>query len=166
MSGRFRLLISLISTTGGFSMKKSLFALSASVVLAIPVTGVARDTTHHLDFQSVVQAAIADGQLDGTVKFFLKGQKVPGAVARTFEEAVSNKRTNAFGKPDGEACDWALRSVLISFQENAKRNGANAVVDLVSYYKRREFADPAKFECHAGATVAGVTMKGRAAIVK
>jgi uncharacterized protein YbjQ (UPF0145 family) len=147
-------------------MKKSLFALSASVVLVIPVIGMARDTTYHLDFQGVVQAATADGQLDGTVKFYLKGQKVSGKVARTFEEAVSNKKTNAFGKPDEEACNWALRSVLISFQENAKRNGANAVVDLVSYYRKNEYADPAKFECHAGAAVAGVAMKGRAAIVK
>ncbi|MDR2450387.1 MAG: excinuclease [Candidatus Accumulibacter sp.] len=147
-------------------MKKSLFALSASVALAIPVTGEARDTTHYLDFQSVLQAATADGQLDGTVKFYLKGQKVPGKVARTFEEAVSNRKTNAFGKTDEEACNWALRSVLIAFQENAKKNGANAVVDLVSYYRKKEYADPAKFECHAGTAVAGVAMKGRAAIVK
>ncbi|MDR0440926.1 MAG: excinuclease [Candidatus Accumulibacter sp.] len=147
-------------------MKKSLLALSASVVLAVPVTVVARDTTHYLDFQSVVQAAIADGQIDGTVKFYLKGQRVPGKVAKTFAEAVSNKKTNAFGKTDEVACDWALRSVLVSFQENAKKNGANAVVDLVSYYRKSEHADPAKFECHAGTAVAGVAMKGRAAIVK
>jgi uncharacterized protein YbjQ (UPF0145 family) len=147
-------------------MKKCLCALSASVALAIPVTGEARDTTYHLDFQSVVQAAIAAGQLDGTVQFYLKGQKVPGKVAKTFEEAVSNKKTNAFGKTDEEACNWVLRSVLIAFQENAKRNGANAVIDLVSYYRRKEYADPAKFECHAGTAVAGVAMKGRAATVK
>ena len=147
-------------------MKKSLFALSATVILAVPVTGVARDTTHYLDFQSVVQAAIADGQLDGTVRFYLKGQKLPGKTAKTFEEAVSNKKTNAFGKTDEVACDWALRSVLISFQENAKGKGANAVIDLVSYYRKNEYADSAKFECHAGTAVAGVAMKGRAAIVE
>jgi hypothetical protein len=156
----------MIPNRSWFSMKKILFALSATVVLAVPTIGEARDTTHYLDFQNVVQAAIADGQLDGTVKFYLKGQKVSGKVAKTFEEAVSNKKTNAFGKSDEVACDWVLRSVLISFQENAKKNGANAVVDLVSYYKRNEYADPAKFECHAGATVAGVAMKGRAAVVK
>ncbi|MDR2787017.1 MAG: hypothetical protein LBD06_01410 [Candidatus Accumulibacter sp.] len=147
-------------------MRKSLFALSATALLATPVTGVARDTTHYLDFQSVVQAAIADGQLDGTVSFYLKGQKVPGAVARTFEEALSNRKTNAFGKTDEEACNWALRSVLIAFQENAKKNGANAVINLVSYYKKKEYANPAKFECHAGAAVAGAALKGQAAIVK
>ncbi|MDR2787141.1 MAG: excinuclease, partial [Candidatus Accumulibacter sp.] len=105
-------------------------------------------------------------QLDGTVKFYLKGQSIPGKVTRTFPEAVSNKKTNAGNKTDEEACDWALRSVLISFQENAKKHGANAVIGLVSYYKRNEYASASKFECHAGTWVAGVALKGRAAIVR
>ncbi|MDR0634616.1 MAG: hypothetical protein LBF91_06515 [Azoarcus sp.] len=54
----------------------------------------------------------------------------------------------------------------ISFQNNAKRHGANAVVDMVSFYDRKEYGDPEKFECHAGAIMAGVVMKGKAAIVE
>ena len=36
----------------------------------------------------------------------------------------------------------------------------NAVVDLVSYYKKVEFKDAAQYECHAGGVVVGVAMKG------
>jgi uncharacterized protein YbjQ (UPF0145 family) len=147
-------------------MKTPRLAFFAAVLLAFPLTSHARDTAHFLNFQKVVDAAVADGQLDGMVKFYLKGQKVPGKIVQTFEEAVSNKKTNALNKTDEEACDWVLRSVLVSFQENAKKNGANAVVDLVSFYKRKEYADPARFECHAGGVMAGAAMKGRAAIVK
>ena len=136
--------------------------LTTAAVLLFPLASQARNSVLHLDFQSVVDAAIADGQLDGTVKFYLKGKG--GAVKKTFPEAVSNKKTNAFNKTDEEACAWALRSVLISFQENAKKHGANAVVNLVSYYKKNEYKSATQYECHAGAMVAGVAMKGNAAV--
>jgi hypothetical protein len=139
-------------------------AMPLVATLLFPLASQARDTVHHLDFQSVVDAAIKDGQLDGTVKFYLKGQK-HGAVKQTFPEAVSNKKTNAFNKSDEDACNWTLRSVLIAFQENAKKHGANAVIDLVSYYKKKPYASATQFECHAGNIMSGVTMKGRAAIV-
>jgi hypothetical protein len=147
-------------------IKKHLLVLSALAALCVPVASQARDTKHLLDFHAVVTQAIQDGQLDGSVKFYLKGETIPGKIKQTFPEATSNKKTNAANKSDEQACAWALRSVLISFQENAKRNGANAVVDLVSYYKSNEYADAAKFECHAGRIIAGVAMKGRAAIVR
>jgi uncharacterized protein YbjQ (UPF0145 family) len=141
------------------------FVIPVVAALLFPLASQARDTAHHLDFQSVVDAAIQDGQLDGSVKFYLKGQK-HGAVKQTFSEATSNKKTNAFNKSDEEACNWALRSVLIAFQENAKKHGANAVIDLVSYYKKKPYASATQFECHAGNVMSGVTMKGKAAIVQ
>ncbi|MDR0715957.1 MAG: excinuclease ATPase subunit [Azoarcus sp.] len=147
-------------------MKKNLLALSVFAALLVPVASQARDTQHFFDFQDVVTRAIQDGQLDGSVKFYLKGQAIPGKVKQTFPEAISNKKTKATRRSDEQACDWALRSVLITFQDNAKSHGANAVIDMVSYYKKIEYADATKFECHAGKIMAGVAMKGRAAIVK
>lgn len=51
-------------------------------------------------------------------------------------------------------------SALIVLQEGARKRGADAVVDVVSYYKKHTYADPAKVECHAGAVVAGIALKG------
>lgn len=42
----------------------------------------------------------------------------------------------------------------------AKRLGANAVVDIVSYYKKVETKSPTKYECHSGNIIVGVTLKG------
>ncbi|MDR0736189.1 MAG: excinuclease ATPase subunit [Zoogloeaceae bacterium] len=145
---------------------RRIFLLLAAISLFSPVVSHARDTVYHLDFQSVVDEAIRAGRLDGTVKFYLMGKNPKGNVARKFPEAVSNKKTNAFNKSDEEACAWALQSVLVSFQENAKKHGANAVVDLVSFYKRNEYKSSTLYECHAGAVMSGVAMKGRSAIVK
>ena len=75
--------------------------LATAAALFLPFSSQARDDTLHLDFQKVVDAATADGQLDGTVKFYLRGQKT-GAV--NFTEVVSNKKTNALNKTDEEAC--------------------------------------------------------------
>ncbi|MDR0700908.1 MAG: hypothetical protein LBF61_00630 [Azoarcus sp.] len=147
-------------------MKKSLLVLPFVAALGVPAVSQARDTQHFLDFQSVVDKALAEGHLDGTVKFYLKGQNIPGKVVQTFPEARSSKKTNAANKSDEAACEWALRSVLISFQDNAKKRGANAIIDLVSFYNQKEYTSPAQFECHAGAILAGVAMKGKAAIVK
>ncbi len=38
----------------------------------------AADAVHHFDFKSAVDRAVADGTLDGSVKFYLKGNKSGG----------------------------------------------------------------------------------------
>lgn len=137
-------------------------AALGAVVLATPA--LARDTEYKLPIEDVLELGKAQGKLDGSVRFFLKGQKTPKVLDRK-GDGVSNKKTNAFNKSDEEACRWAALSALIAFQESARSRGANAVVDLVSYYKKDEFASPSEYECHAGAMIAGVAFKGEYAKV-
>lgn len=73
---------------------------------------------------------------------------------------VANKKTNGFNKSDEAACHWAFLSAVRQFQESAKKAGATKVVNLVSYYKKREFKSTTDYECHAGAFVVGVALKG------
>ena len=56
-------------------------------------------------------------------------------------DLVSNKKTNGF-------------------QQSAKDVGAKKVVNLVSYYKKHEFKSTTEYECHAGAFIVGVALKG------
>lgn len=103
--------------------------------------------------------------IDGSVKFYLAGQKTPKVLSRLGED-VSNKKTNSVGKSPEKACDWAMLSVLKAFQESAKAKGANAVVDMVSYYQKNESRSDATFQCHDGNIATGVAMKGVYAKVK
>jgi uncharacterized protein YbjQ (UPF0145 family) len=119
----------------------------------------ARDSVLHLPLADVLAMPEAQGQLDGSVKFFLAGAAHP-AVVKQFGSGVANKKTNGVGKSDEEGCRWAALSALLAFQESAKKHGANAVVNLVSYYKKREFKSSTEYECHAGGVVVGVTLKG------
>lgn len=143
---------------------KALIAASALLLATVPSLSQARDTTHMLPFQPVVQQMLAEKKLDGSVKFYLKGSGPAGQVVSP--NAITNKKTNAFNKTDEEACNWALQSALLTLQEAAHKVGANAVTNIVSYYKSNEHADPVNFGCHAGAIIGGVALKGDLAKVK
>lgn len=139
------------------SMKK--YALAGLLACAGMSAAHARDDRLLLPLEEVIQMGLADGKLDGSVKFYLSGANTPAVQARLGED-VSNKKTNGVGKDDATACRWVALSALIAFQASAKQKGANAVVDLHSFYKRKAFQDPVNFECHAGNIVAGVALKG------
>ena len=129
-------------------------------LLVLAPSAHARNTRVEIPLAAVVESGIAEGQLDGSVRFYLAGAKTP-AVERRMGEGISNKKTNAANKRDEEACRWVVLSALVAFQNSARSQGANAVVDMVSYYKKNTFSDPAKVECYAGAFVAGAALKGR-----
>jgi uncharacterized protein YbjQ (UPF0145 family) len=137
---------------------------SLTLALACIPAAHAADRKVMQSFQEAVQNATAAGKLDGSVKFYLAGTGPKGKVLES--NVVTNRKTNAFGKSDGEACDWAAQSALIALQDAAKTAGANAVVNIVSYYKKVENKDPANYECHAGAVIAGVALRGDLAVVK
>jgi hypothetical protein len=142
-------------------------ASTVALIIAslLPAVSQARDTLLNLDFATVVQEATQAGKLDGSVKFYLAGAPVPGK-ANPLGELITNKKTNAFNKTDEEACSWALQSALITLQNSVKKAGGNALVDIVSFYKRKESRNAKTYECHAGTFVGGVALKGRAASVQ
>ena len=141
--------------------------LAAVLGLGLTSTAVqARDTRLELTLADLVNSEQAKAAgIDGSVKFYLAGQKTPAVVSRLGED-VTNKKTNAANKSDAEACRWVALSALRALQDGAKSRGANAVVDIVSYYKKNEFKSSTNYECYAGAILAGVALKGTYAKVK
>ena len=49
---------------------------------------------------------------------------------------------------------------MVALERRAQQLGANAVVNIVSYYKKDVMSSTTEFECHAGAIIAGVALKG------
>lgn len=144
-------------------MKKNLLVVLAVTAL-IPTLAQARDTTHFLSFNEVVQEATQAGRLDGSVKFYLG--HTPRGASIISKGVTTSKKTNAFGKSDETACSWVLQSALIHLQNSAKAAGANAVVNLVSNYQHKEYKSTKDYECHAGGIMAGVALKGDYAKVR
>ncbi|WP_205904794.1 excinuclease ATPase subunit [Diaphorobacter sp. HDW4A] len=145
------------------SMKKT--AMVALLALGVVTAAQARNDALMFPIEDVIQMGMADGKLDGSVKFYMSGARTP-AIASKLGEDTSNKKTNGVGKDDATACKWAALSALIAFQDSAKQKGANAVVDLHSFNKRNEVKDPSNFQCAAGNIMAGVTLKGTYAKTK
>lgn len=145
---------------------KNWAAVALFAATTLPGLSQARDTTHFLPFEQVVQEAINGGRLDGSVKFYLAGQKPGNSVAVVKSGVTTSQKTNAFNKSDEAACSWALQSALIRMHNAAKSAGANAVVNIVSNYRNVVYSDTQKYECHAGAIMAGVALKADLANVK
>lgn len=101
----------------------------------------------------------AKEKLDGSVAFYFGNSVHPGVV-KSFGNFTTNKKGSAFAKSDTETCNWVLLSALITLQERAQKEGGNAVINIKSYYKKNEVSYDKDFECHVGAFVSGVTLKG------
>ena len=136
------------------------------VALAVLLTqGLATQTARAADDLVLVNVSeamtTADYQqrLDGSVKFYFGDSPHP-AVVENFGNAVTNKKTNAFAKSAGEACQWVLLSALIALQDDARSRGANAVVNIKSYFKRNEVSNDTQAECYKGFFIASVALKG------
>jgi hypothetical protein len=93
------------------------------------------------------------------VVFYFADQKHP-QVQQSFGEVVTNRKGNSAGRPDEEACRWTMMSALKQLHDRAIEEGGNAVIDIVSYYRKEVFSSDTLYECHAGAIVSGVALKG------
>lgn len=96
----------------------------------------------------------------GGINFYFGPQAVP-AIVEELGPATTSQRTNAFAKSDEVACKWVFLSAMIRLQKKAEELGANAVVNIVSNNKHNEFSSEQDFECHVGALMAGVALKGQ-----
>jgi len=143
-------------------MKKIVAATLLALVAAAPA--IARNTPVTVTLQSVLDMPEAQSKLDGSVKFYLAGAPTP-KVLKKFGEDTSNAKTNAFNKSGEEACRWNALSALIKLQEHAKRDGANAVIEITSYSEKVTFSSPTEIQCSDGAFLAGIALKGTYATV-
>jgi len=145
-------------------MKKITVYAGLVSALLVSASVMARDTVLHLPLADVLAMPEAKAKLDGSVKFYLAGVAHPG-VDKELGSGVSNRKTNGVGKGDEAACKWAALSALLSFQDAAKQKGVNSVINLVSYYKKVVFKSATEYECHAGAVIVGVALKGHYAVL-
>lgn len=119
----------------------------------------ARDTKYLLPIAAALEVKDAKDKLDGSIKFFFGNQETPKVLTKLGTD-VTNQKTNAVGKSDERACNWVFLSAMIQLEKRAKQLGANAVVNIVSYYQKNVMSSPTEFECHAGAIMAGVALRG------
>jgi hypothetical protein len=129
-----------------------IFAISASPVAA-------RNDVVPVLVANAMTSPDATGKIDGSVKFYFGDTPHP-AVLNSFGEFVTNQKTSSFGKPDEAACNWVFATAMIKFQERAHELGANAVINIHSYFKKQDVSSATQVDCHVGIAIAGVALKG------
>ena len=140
---------------------KRIFHLTIAVALTLSGAwpAHARDDKLMFPIAPALEAKDAKEKLDGSVKFYFGDQPTPKILTKLGTD-VTNQKTNAVGKSDERACNWVFLSAMIQLDKRAKQLGANAVVNIVSYYQKNVMSSPTEFECHAGNIIAGVALRG------
>jgi uncharacterized protein YbjQ (UPF0145 family) len=118
-----------------------------------------RDSVQGFSITDALAHEKAQSLLGDQVEFYF-GDERPSGVSREFGEFKTNKKTNAFGKSDKVACQWAFLSAMVALRDRALNEGGNAVVNIRSNYKSNLTSSPSEFRCGAGAMVAGVALVG------
>ena len=107
-----------------------------------------------------LSSSAAQEKVDPEIKLFFGRQRHP-KVAKDLGEWPTNKKTNAFAKSDQHACEWVFLSAVIALQQRARKEGGNAVINIVSNYRNIETSSESEYVCGAGGLIAGVALKGR-----
>lgn len=129
-----------------------LWALFAGTVYA-------RNVQLMLPIAAALEAKDIPDRPTGSVKFFFGNQASPQILTK-LESYVATPKTSAMGKADQRACHEALLWTLVAMEKRAQQKGANAVVNIVSFYKKNEISSATEFECHVGNVIVSVVLKG------
>ncbi|HWU97909.1 MAG TPA: excinuclease ATPase subunit [Oxalicibacterium sp.] len=141
-------------------MKKLLCSAALTgLAMAAALPAHARDDKLMMPISVAMESPETKEKLDSSIRYYFGNQKTPKVLKKLGTDA-SNKKTNAFGKSDEKACQWAFLSAMLSLEQRAKELGANAVVNIVSNYKKVVMSSDTDYECHAGGIMAGVALKG------
>ena len=139
---------------------KSMQTVALCLVMCAMLAGNAhaRDTKRMYAIADALDSSHAQGITSDIQLFF--GEQSHPSVARRFGNFMSNKKSSGIGRSDSSVCYRAFASAMLQFQERARREGGNAVVNLTSYYKKNHISSTTEFECGSGAVMSGVTFRG------
>jgi uncharacterized protein YbjQ (UPF0145 family) len=140
-------------------MKRHLMSvtLAASFTMLSAAPAFARDTVENYPIEPALHSE--PGKVSDDIALYFAGQRHP-AVAKKIGEFATNKKTNAFGTSDTDACQHVFLSAVIELQDRARKEGGNAVINIKSNYKNEVRESATEFTCGAGAVIAGVALKG------
>jgi len=141
-------------------MKNIVWLFTILAIFGLTISSAqARNTTHFMLIDEALSSPGANEALTPDIKLHFAGEKKIG-FDKNLGTFTTNRKTNAVFKSDKTSCEWAMLSALKTLQERAAIEGGNAVIDIYSYYNEKPFKDANKYECHAGATVTGVALRG------
>ncbi len=143
-------------------MKNIIWVFAIAVTFALTISSVqARNTKSFFPIDDALNHEEAPEKLDPAIKLHFSGQP-PISFSEELGEVLRRTPTNSVFKRDKNSCAWALLGSLRELQAQAREKGADAVINIHSFMEKNPYESATEYECHAGATVARVTMRGTA----
>jgi hypothetical protein len=141
--------------------RQAILLLTALLALSSVPTeeAAARNTRYTLKIADVKADPRYSQNVPNDVAFYFADQSHP-SVQDNLGEFVTNRKSNSTFRSDEEACLWTMMSALKQLRDRAVEEGGNAVINIVSYYRKEVFASTTLYECHSGAMVSAVALKG------
>jgi uncharacterized protein YbjQ (UPF0145 family) len=140
-------------------MKKLMFSMIGLTLSLFAIAAHAKDDALMMPISAALESAEAQEKLGDSVKFYFGSQSHPKVITKLGVDST-NKKTNGFNKGSDRACNLAFLSAMLQMKQRAEQLGANAVINIVSYYKKNEVTSTTEFECHDGGFITGVALKG------
>jgi len=139
-------------------MKQIMAGTVMATLIAVLVAQVA-DTVNMRSIASALATNHAQQGLGDGVQFFFGDQPTPPVVSHLGTGSASEKM-NSMGKSAETSCNLTFLSDMLALQKRAQALGADAVIHIVSNYKNVERSSGTQFECHDGAIMTDVALKG------
>jgi len=147
----------------GLSGENRMKIVRSAVLFAVASTAsglaTARAEPQLYSIKQALSSPEAREKLNPAVKLFF-GRRHP-SVAVTIGVWPTAKRANILGRSNQLACDYSLLSAVLSLEGRARRERANAVVDIVSSYQNVPTVSETQYVCDVGPLRAGVALSGR-----
>lgn len=128
-----------------------------TIILAMTSASSARNSTMMVSIDQVTNSDEYRSRIDPSVTLLFHPKKPPAATVTYGETSVVGK---ARGDTDYLACKNAFIEALTDLQNIAKKNGADTIFDIHSFFKRRDNFSATQFECHSGSFSSVVGLKG------
>ncbi len=120
---------------------------------------IARDDKVLMPLEKVLASEAFKEKVGDKIKFTFADTTLP-VEAVSLGSTKTSQKTSRVGKKDSVACEWVFLSAMIALKNKAIQEKADAVMGIMSNYKNIEFPSSTSYECHVGAMMAGVALKG------
>lgn len=120
----------------------------------------------NISIQDALNSDEAKKNLPDDIKYYFGDAKPAGTVTKTIGQYTFQKDVNGSLKSAINGCHTALVTVLRELREAAKKDGANAVVNIVTNSKGKAVSSKEMYACDSGMLKSSVTITGDLVVVE
>ncbi len=144
---------------------KKLFIIFIASLCAVTFQAEARELKN-MSIQDALASDEAKLGLPDDIKFYFGDAVLPGTVTKTIGQYTFDREINASLKSQVTACQSALIVALKELREAAKKDGANAVINIKSNAKGKAVTSKEIYACDSGVLKSGVSISGDLVILE